>query len=57
MKNDDKLGLMVHACSPSTWEAEAGGLCLETRPDRLQNETVYKKDKILVYRTGDIFQW
>jgi hypothetical protein len=28
-----KVGVVVHACNPSTWEADAGGLGVQAQPD------------------------
>jgi hypothetical protein len=37
LKNS-KAGMVVHACNPSTWEAEAGG-------SQVQNQSISKEKK------------
>jgi hypothetical protein len=54
-----KLGLVVHAFNPSTWEAEAGGSlslrpvlstkCVPGQP-RLHRETLSQKTKIIIIK-------
>jgi hypothetical protein len=37
-KSQSLLGVLVHSCNASTWEAEAGGLWVPGQP-RLHNKT------------------
>jgi hypothetical protein len=39
-----KLGVVVHSCNPSTWEAKAGGLRVPGQPG-LQNDSLSLKKK------------
>jgi hypothetical protein len=39
-----ELGLVAHMYNPSTWEAEVGGLEVQTQPG-LHSETLFKKKK------------
>ena len=40
-----QLGVMVHACNPSTWEAETGGLQVRGQPQEL-SETLSQNKRI-----------
>ena len=34
-KTNSKLGVVAHACNPSTWEAETGGTQVRSQPQLL----------------------
>lgn len=38
IKNSFELGVMMHACNPNTWEAEAGGLLQIWDQPKLQSQ-------------------
>jgi hypothetical protein len=44
IKRPSQPGMVVHACDPSTQEAEAGGLQVQGQPE-LQTETCLKTNK------------
>jgi hypothetical protein len=44
MSNVCQPGMIVHACNPSTQEAEAGGLQIPDLPG-LHSETLFQKNK------------
>jgi hypothetical protein len=43
LKEGVNMGMVVHSCNPSTWEAEAGGLRVQGQP-WLHNETLSQKN-------------
>jgi hypothetical protein len=43
-KRRGKLGVVVHSCNPSTWEAEAGGWGIQGQPG-LHSETLLERER------------
>jgi hypothetical protein len=41
--------MVLHACHPRIWEANAGGTQIQSQPE-LYNQTMYQKIKVLNWR-------